>query len=754
MKNSRREFLTKLGATVGAITIGRNIMEALPSTDFQKESIPKKTESGITIDVADFRYAPRDWQTTYCFPDDPFKSLVGKNGDLRYGHEGIGKDEKYFPHVISVGLKDREPLKYVEQKLESPSIPIITTLLAGDELNVKLVSFATRTKDEGRVDNMIIEVTPKSEQDVEFNLELQIKSKSKFVISQKKDFSIVHFDAPDKKVFIAVNSLAEFNSDEEMSRLQLKTAVAKLNKPLKYFVRIPQEGQDFDKIKDGFDDKDDLLKETRKFWESWKPIEGKINWQIEEPYRAFQIASARNIVEAREIKNGKKIFQVGPTVYRGLWIVDGHFLLEAARYLGYDKEAQEGLETIWDMQDEKGFFKAGAGEAHWKDTAVAVFSLIRQAELSQDWTYFNELYPDAFKAMMALRELKNNALNDGTLNGKYKLLPRGYGDSGIGGIREEYTNTLWTLIALKSLKETAWRLKLQKAVELRDFFGELWFAFTDSTKLEMKKHPKGFDYLPMLMQSDPKWKESDERKQPRPQAAQIYLSHAIFPGVLFKRDNKIVNGHLKLMEVVVKEDIPIETGWLTDNAVWPYNAAILAQVYLWMKQPELARKTFYGFLNHASPLYAWREEQSLKDAIEFQYIGDMPHNWASAECIRYLRHMMILEDEKNLLLLYGLGLQEMEAQKPMALTYSPTRWGRVSVSIEPVDSKTWITKFKREDFDEKTYAPIEYIVMPAKIGGKIAFSGATGAKAVRNGDDIIIRAENLQWECKWKKIYN
>ncbi len=132
----------------------------------------------------------------------------------------------------------------------------------------------------------------------------------------------------------------------------------------------------------------------------------------------------------------------------------------------------------------------------------------------------------------------------------------------------------------------------------------------------------------------------------------------------------------------------------------------------------------------------------------------MPHNWASAECIRYLRHMMILEDEKNLLLLYGIGLQEMEVQKPIILTYSPTRWGRVTVSIEPVDSKTWITKFKREDFDEKTYAPIEYLVMPAKIGGKIAFSGATGAKAVRNGDEIIIRAENLQWECKWRKIYN
>ncbi|MBI4810270.1 MAG: hypothetical protein HY800_02255 [Ignavibacteriales bacterium] len=275
----------------------------------------------------------------------------------------------------------------------------------------------------------------------------------------------------------------------------------------------------------------------------------------------------------------------------------------------------------------------------------------------------------------------------------------------------------------------------------------------DSTKKEMKKHPKGFDYLPMLMQTDPKWQESDERKQPRPQAAQIYLSHAIFPGLLFKREERIVNGHLKLMEAVTKEDIPIETGWLTNDAVWPYNAAILAQVYLWLGKTDLARKTFYGFLNHASPLFAWREEQSLQDAADFQFIGDMPHNWASTECIRYLRHMMILEDEKDLLLFNGIGLREMEAQKTISLTYSPTKWGRITVSIEPVDSKTWITKFKREDFDDKTYAPIEFIIMPAKIGGKIAFSGATGTKAVRNADQIIIRAEDTQWECKWKKIF-
>jgi hypothetical protein len=49
--------------------------------------------------------------------------------------------------------------------------------------------------------------------------------------------------------------------------------------------------------------------------------------------QALLDSSIRNIYQAREIKNGLPAFQVGPTCYRGLWVVDGSFLLEAITYL-------------------------------------------------------------------------------------------------------------------------------------------------------------------------------------------------------------------------------------------------------------------------------------------------------------------------------------------------------------------------------------------------------------------------------------
>jgi len=103
------------------------------------------------------------------------------------------------------------------------------------------------------------------------------------------------------------------------------------------------------------------------------------------------------------------VFQVGPTIYDGLAIVDGNFILEAARYLGYDDQAKESLAANWAWQREDGGVFAYAGDWMWKDTAIAAFSLVRQAELSQDWSNFRDMQPKLHKALQFLVELRERA---------------------------------------------------------------------------------------------------------------------------------------------------------------------------------------------------------------------------------------------------------------------------------------------------------------------------------------------------------
>ena len=151
------------------------------------------------------------------------------------------------------------------------------------------------------------------------------------------------------------------------------------------------------------------------------------------------------------------------------------------------------------------------------------------------------------------------------------------------------------------------------------------------------------------------------------------------------KNDPVVQGHIRLMQACTQEDIPAETGWLPHGGVWNYNAGFVAHVYLWAGLADWARSTFTGYLNHASPLYCWREEQPLRGSLTADYIGDMPHNWASAECVLYLRHMLALEDGRDLRLLAGVGDFELASGEPLSVAQSPTRFGRIDLSLEPLD---------------------------------------------------------------------
>ena len=135
----------------------------------------------------DFRYAPPWWQSTYCFPDDPYKSLVGKKGELLYGHAGIDHPLDEFPHIVKVELEGEGEGTYVDQKLEAPGIPIITTTLEWKHVRAIFTSFATNSKDEGRVDNLLIVFQPKTTASAKCSPEISITSKSQFTASSVED---------------------------------------------------------------------------------------------------------------------------------------------------------------------------------------------------------------------------------------------------------------------------------------------------------------------------------------------------------------------------------------------------------------------------------------------------------------------------------------------------------------------------------------------------------------------------------------
>ena len=94
--------------------------------------------------------------------------------------------------------------------------------------------------------------------------------------------------------------------------------------------------------------------------------------------QALVDSSIRNIWQAREIQQGVPVFQVGPTCYRGLWIVDGAFLLESAAMVGAGKEARAGVEYELSQQKPSSAFEVLSPQ-FYKANGIVLWTCVRHS---------------------------------------------------------------------------------------------------------------------------------------------------------------------------------------------------------------------------------------------------------------------------------------------------------------------------------------------------------------------------------------
>src|ERR1700678_484076 len=378
---NRREFVAGLivSGTAAASPIPRdNSAGNRVDTPLPRPGIGPRTK-------IHFGYAPRHSQSTICFPDDPHKSIVGQAGDLRYGFaEALLVGTEDFATVVEFSLAGFQDDKISRQWIEAPGVPIVHTVIERPAATLELIAFATRHADEGRVDNVLLSIKSK-DGPVAVAPKLYIRTCEKLELEDYSSPIATAIFHESKAPFLVGAKLGETLGrcvwwEEAGFTLYLPHGEATPEQEARYFVRIPQEKQTAAVLREHLQEPEMHLAETREFWSKWKPF-GTTEWSYPHKHGEFLQACARNIQQAREQKDGRLVFQVGPTVYRGLWIVDGNFLLAAARYLGYDKEADQGLRAEWAKQLPTGQVIAAVPGEHWKDTALAMFTLVRPCEL-------------------------------------------------------------------------------------------------------------------------------------------------------------------------------------------------------------------------------------------------------------------------------------------------------------------------------------------------------------------------------------
>jgi hypothetical protein len=316
-----------------------------------------------------------------------------------------------------------------------------------------------------------------------------------------------------------------------------------------------------------------------------------------------------------------------------LWVVDGSFLLEAMTYLGRAEDTRNGVKYLMSFQRDDGAFLLMDG--HWKETGIALWAITRHARLTGDKNWLREAWSKVEQGYAFIGKMRSMPLSDAPNAG---LIPDGFSDGGLADKVPEYTNIYWTMAGMRAAIEAARWLGLDReADDWQRQYDDFEKTFRRAAARDMQTDKFGNRYLPIRIKKG---------EGIPPQKAQWAFMHAIFPGKVFAPEDPLVKGNMAMLRAVESEGLVLDTGWLKDG-IWTYFGSFYGHGWLWLGQGDKAARTLYAFGNHASPLLVWREEQKPVGQGD-PVVGDMPHNWASAEFIRLVRHSLVLERGQEL----------------------------------------------------------------------------------------------------------
>ena len=630
--------------------------------DAQPGPSPQGLAGALT---ADDRFSPPWWQTAIGLPDDWQKTLVSKEGALLYDYPG---DFSGFATRIAVELEGAGKATAV-QAMDDPKVPVVRTVLA-DAAGKELARWDALAAVPGADQNLPLSRrgaapaagAPPPRGDVLIIKKAARGASIAIVVQSKQGVDITDLTVfRGRQRFLTMS--ARWDGISQVASGLKIVFPARVEELAIYCASGHEAG------------------EVRLDWAKAQPARAAKYWAARNfPYGAMRVpdaamqglldSSIRNIYQAREMKNGLPIFQVGPTCYRGLWVVDGAFILEAMTYLGRGAEARSGIDHLLTRQKPDGSFEII--DKYWKENGIVLYILARHALLTGDKEWLRGKWDVVKRVVAVIQDLRKRSRTDPSAP-EAGLMPAGFPDGGIGGVLPEYTNVYWNLAGLKWAVEAAELIQAPEQAAWEAEFRDFWAAFQAAAKRDAKPAGNGLVYLPIMM----KPQEGID-----PVRGQWGFSHAVFPGRLFAAGDPLARGNMQLFDAHEKEGMTLGTGWMADG-LWNYFASFHAHAHLWLGNGPKAAEIYYAFANHASPLRAWREEQAPHDAEKTdKFVGDMPHNWASAEFIRLTRHLLLLERGRELHLLEGLPRTWLAAGAVTELKDIATDFGAVSLRLE------------------------------------------------------------------------
>jgi hypothetical protein len=414
-----------------------------------------------------------------------------------------------------------------------------------------------------------------------------------------------------------------------------------------------------------------------KWWQQHGPSDEAI--QVPDSgIQAMLQSCIRNIFQARNIEEGKPVFNVGPTIFHGLWIADGSFILETATMLNYIAASRNCIDYLSRNELPGGGFKMITNL--YKENGFVIYMLTRHAALTEDKHWLASKWKTIEGCIKYMMALHRQALKDSS-KPYFGLMPPGFVDGGIsyGHKTNDYSNTEWCLSGMKmAIKAARWLGKEQEAALWEKEYSNFLSYFIKAAQKGLQRDDKGNIYLPVLINNE---------KQLSPQKGQWAFCQTVYPGELFDETpglHQIAEGTLSMLSDHRKEGLVTDVGYL-NGGLWTYFSSFYGHALEWLGRGKEMPPLLYAFANHSSPTLDWWEDQMPKGMGD-QVAGDMPHNWASAGFIRMLVHMIELDRGNELHLFEGLPKEWLKPGAETRLNGILTPFGPISLTLK-VNSK-------------------------------------------------------------------
>ena len=429
----------------------------------------------------------------------------------------------------------------------------------------------------------------------------------------------------------------------------------------------------------------------------------------------------------------------GPFAHNAMWYRDAAYVLTALQKGGIDGPTRLAIPRLLAGQMPSGELPAaldptGRSRFHerheWDAQGQLAYLVAETYRLSGDRGLAEYAYQSVARAMrfaVAMSESTRTPANAGTPY--YGLMPPGDSAEDLGP-REwhHYWDSFWTIGGLREAaflarelghaEDSAWFDR--EADELRSLVDE---------SIALVQRQSGIDYVP------------NAPEDVRSSAMARGTTPAVWPlGVYPSSDGRIRASFSRYDELWVR---PHANAYLHNSGnYWVYGGLGLAHAQMILGEAgRAAEMAQWAIDNQTAPgTFAWAE--AVRPDTKRFAGGDMPHSWAAAEWVLYLRDALLREDGDRLVLADAVPAPWMQDGRRVEIHGAPTRLGTAGYALESRQSDGYWDL----SIDAETSAPGGYILRgpfpsaPVRVNvdgrdatpdGKSAVSIPAGARMVR-----------------------